>query len=65
MIFNLNIKMKKNSKRLIFTSLIILILISFYKINELNYNKQKEIKRNFVEHPENLPKKQIAKNTSF
>lgn len=57
--------MKKNSKKLIVISLIILVLIGFYKINELNYTKHKEIKRSLVDHPENLPKKEIAKDTSF
>jgi hypothetical protein len=48
--------------------IIILLLISFfsfYKINENNYKKHNEIKENLVDHPENLPKKDVAKATSF
>ncbi len=45
--------------------LLILSLISFYLINELNYKKIREIKLNIVEHPENLPTIEVAKNTSF
>jgi len=52
------------------TKIILLILltlssISFYKINELNYKKAITIKRNIIEHPESLPTKEVAKNTSF
>ena len=45
--------------------LLIFSLISFYLINELNYKKIREIKLNIVEHPENLPTIEVAKNTSF
>jgi len=52
------------------TKIILLILltlssISFYKINELNYKKAITIKRNIIKHPESLPTKEVAKNTSF
>ena len=57
--------MKKNNKRLITLSLLILILIGFYWINSLNYTKHIEIKRNLVEHPENIPTKTAAINSSF
>lgn len=57
--------MKKINKRLITTTLIILALISFYKINNLNYIKHIDIKNSFVEHPENLPTKEAALNSSF
>lgn len=52
-------------KNLVLIIFLIPILILFYNINELNYSKHIEIKRNFVKHPENLPKKEIAKYTSF
>ena len=48
--------------------LIILLIISltcFYLINELNYKKIRTIKLNTVEHPENLPTKDMAVNTAF
>lgn len=57
--------MKKITKRLITTTLIIIALVSFYNINSLNYTKHIEIKRSFVAHPENLSKKETAVNTSF
>ncbi|MDQ7008747.1 MAG: hypothetical protein Q9M94_00470 [Candidatus Gracilibacteria bacterium] len=59
---------KKDSnfiKNIFIFTLLILALISFYLINELNYKKIREIKLNVVEHPENLPTKEIALNTSF
>ncbi len=40
-------------------------ILCFYQINTLNYNKSKEIKQNIVRHPENLPTKEMAKNTAF
>ncbi len=51
----------------VFITLIILAIIfsGFYYINWLNYWKHIEIKRSFVEHPENLPKKEFASKTSF
>jgi uncharacterized protein YxeA len=57
--------MKKINKRLIITGLIILALLSFYKINIFNYAKHIEIKKSYVEHPENLPTKEAALNSSF
>ncbi len=61
MIFN-----KKNIIRKIITIIFILfILCMFYKINEKNYTKHLEIKSSLVEHPENLPKKDYAKLSSF
>lgn len=47
---------------------IIAIFISlgfFYKINDINYEKHKQINENLVNHPENLPKKDFAKASSF
>jgi hypothetical protein len=57
--------MKKINKRLITTSLLIIAVVGFYQINSLNYNKHIEIKRNFINHPENLPTKETALNSSF
>ncbi len=57
--------MKKQSKILIISIILIVSLISFYKINELNYKKNQEIKLNIVKHPEYLPKKDIAVKTAF
>ncbi|MDR2411594.1 MAG: hypothetical protein LBD88_03285 [Candidatus Peribacteria bacterium] len=44
---------------------LLLSFFSFYKINENNYEKHNEIKKDLVDHPENLPKKEVAKATSF
>lgn len=57
--------MKKINKRLMILSLLILVLYAFYSINNLNYTKHIEIKTSFVEHPENLPTKTAALNSSF
>lgn len=57
--------MKKINKRLITIGLLIIILVGFYNVNEINYKKHVEIKKSFVEHPENLPTKQTAVNSSF
>ncbi|MDP2091249.1 MAG: hypothetical protein Q8K30_06665 [Candidatus Gracilibacteria bacterium] len=57
--------MKKITKRLITTTLLIIALIGFYIVNSLNYIKHIEIKRSFVEHPENLPTKEAAVNSSI
>lgn len=40
-------------------------LVWFYFINEGNYIKQKEIRAQFISHPELLPNKDTAKYTSF
>lgn len=57
--------MKKITKRLTTWLFLIIALIWFYIVNSLNYNKHIQIKRSFVEHPENLPTKEVAKNSSF
>ena len=41
------------------------LCIGFYKVNELNYRKQKEIDASFVKHPEMLPQSEAAKISSF
>lgn len=58
-------KQKKVIKKLFYILLLILVLFWFFKINELNYQKEKQIQANLVEHPENLPKNDVAKATSF
>jgi len=57
--------MKKSSKNLIIIILLLITISCFYNINELNYKKHNEIKISFVKHPENLPTKEVAVNTSL
>ncbi len=52
-------------KKIFFIILLVLALTSFYKINSLNYTKSKQIKQEIVNHPENLPTKQTAKNSTL
>ena len=52
-------------KKIFLIVLLIISLVCFYLINELNYKKIRTIKLNVVEHPENLPTAEVAKNTSF
>ena len=52
-------------KKVIIIILLFISFFSFYKINEINYTKYKEIKISLINHPENLPEKNIAKATSF
>jgi hypothetical protein len=52
-------------KKILPIVILIIILSGFFQINKLNYIKNIEIKENLVEHPENLPKKGVAKNTAF
>jgi hypothetical protein len=66
MIFKKNLfKMKKINKRLITISLFLIAIVGFYQVNSLNYGKHIEIKRSFISHPENLPTKEAAINSSF
>jgi len=48
-----------------FIVLLVLALVSFYKINALNYTKTKQINESIVKHPENLPTKETARNSTF
>jgi uncharacterized protein YpmB len=58
--------MKKKITIIIISVFMLLFsFFSFYKINENNYKKHNEIKEDLVNHPENLPKKEVAKATSF
>ena len=41
------------------------LCIGFYKINDLNYQKQREIEAQVVKHPELLPDGKSAKISSF
>jgi len=52
-------------KKLFIIISLILIIAWFYKINENNYKTIRKIKLNTINHPEWLPKKNIAKITSF
>ncbi len=52
-------------KKISIIILLLLSLVGFYKINFENYKKHIEIKQNLIEHPENLPTKETAKNTAF
>lgn len=52
-------------KKILFLFLLIFILFGFYQINEINYKKHLEIRENLVNHPEWLPTKEVALNTSF
>nr|MDD3720240.1 hypothetical protein [Candidatus Gracilibacteria bacterium] len=58
-------KQKKVLKKIFCILMLIIILFGFYKVNELNYQKKKQIQENLVNHPENLPKNDVAKATSF
>jgi len=52
-------------KQIFLLTLLLLSLTSFYLINKINYVKARTIKLNIVKHPENLPTKEMAFNTSF
>ena len=55
----------KEMKKIGVIIILLLILKGLYNISELNYENHLEIKRNIVNHPENLPTKETAENTSF
>jgi hypothetical protein len=61
----MNSKLKKFLSIIFFIIFISWILITFYKINEKNYTKIKQIKYNIVGHPEFLPDPNFAKITAF
>lgn len=52
-------------KKILFILTLVFVLFNFYKINISNYSKSKEIQANLVKHPEHLPKKEFALETSF
>ena len=52
-------------KKILFSLFFIILLSSFYYINNQNYKKHSDIKENLVRHPENLPTKKTALATSF
>lgn len=58
-------KQKRTLKKIVFILSLIFVLWLFYNINNLNYKKHKQIQESYVKHPENLPKNDIAKITSF
>ncbi len=52
-------------KKIIIIVFITIWIVSFFKVNETNYLKHLEIKEKLINHPENLPEKNIAKATAF
>lgn len=46
-------------------TIFLLVIFSFYQINQKNYEKHREILFNYVDHPEGLPTPEFAKKTSF
>lgn len=52
-------------RKLMFLFILIFILFGFSQINEINYKKHLEIRENLVNHPEWLPTKEVAFDTSF
>lgn len=52
-------------KKILLSVFLIICLFSFYKINNYNYETIRKIKINTIDHPEGLPKIEIAKITSF
>jgi len=52
-------------RKILIVIFLIISLIIFYKINDDNYETIRKIKLNLVEHPEWLPKKEVAKISSF
>ncbi len=52
-------------KKILIVLFLIISLAWFWKVNKLNYGKHWDIKMNLVQHPENLPTKEFAKDTSF
>lgn len=57
--------MKNRLLNVVYVLFIISALIWFYFINQLNYEKTKQISAQFIAHPEMLPNKDTAKYTSF
>lgn len=57
--------MKKVLFIILFIIFVAWALTSFYKINSINYTKSQEIRESIVNHPENLPTKGTAKNTTL
>lgn len=58
-------KQKEALKKISIFIFFVIVLLAFYKINETNYKIEKKIQEIYVYHPENLPKSQVAKLTSF
>ena len=52
-------------KNIIIFILLGISILSFYEINNLNYEKAKEIQQNVVNHPDNLPESNLAQMTSI
>ena len=52
-------------KNIIIAILLGISILSFYKINTLNYQKVKEIQQNVINHPDSLPESSLAEITSI
>lgn len=52
-------------KKILIIVLLIISFVVFYKINEINYDKILEIRKVLVEHPDWVPKKEVAKISSL
>ena len=52
-------------KKITLIIVLLTIFVWFFSVNKLNYWKNKQIKQNLIKHPENLPKKEVAKYSSF
>lgn len=57
--------MKQRFFKILATFVILLVFLGFYFVNENNYKKINELKYSLINHPEFLPKKEVAKNSSF
>lgn len=57
--------MKNRLLNVVYALFIISAFIWFYFINQLNYEKTKQISAQFIQHPEMLPNKDTVKYTSF
>lgn len=58
-------KQLKAFKKFFYILILIWVFFLFYKINDLNYQKEQEIQTNYINHPEDLQNSELAKLTSF
>lgn len=57
--------MKQRFIKILIIFVILFVFSWFYFVNENNYKKNNELKYSLIKHPELLPKKEVAKNSSF